>query len=44
MKKVTAIFTILLLLAMTIPAMAASAVNKDGYYKGYRESLKVTLL
>ena len=36
MKKLTAIFTVLLLFAMTIPAMAASAVNKDGYYKGLK--------
>ena len=36
MKKLTAIFTILLLFAMTISAMAASAVNKDGYYKCIR--------
>lgn len=36
MKKLTAIFTVLLLFAMTIPAMAASAVNKDGYYKGIK--------
>ena len=36
MKKLTAVFTVLLLLAMTIPAMAASAINKDGYYKGIK--------
>ena len=36
MKKCTAILTILLLLTMTIPAMAASAVNRDGYYKGIK--------
>ena len=36
MKKLTAIFTVLLLLAMTIPAMAASAINQDGYYKGIK--------
>ena len=35
MKKLTAIFTVLLLLAMTIPAMAASAI-KDGYHKGIK--------
>lgn len=44
MKKVTAIFTILLLLAMTIPAMAASAVNKDGYYKGIKLCGKVKVV
>ena len=36
MKKLIVVFTILSLLVMTIPAMAASAVNKDGYYKGIR--------
>jgi len=36
MKKLTAILTVLLLLAMTIPAMAASAINQDGYYKGIK--------
>jgi len=36
MKKLTAIFTVLLLLAMTLPAMAASAINQDGYYKGIK--------
>ena len=35
MKKMLTIFTIILLVAMTIPAMAASAINKDGYYSGY---------
>ena len=52
MKKRTAIITMLVLLAMTLPAMgerksdyahtrpslvfAASAVNRDGYYKGIK--------
>ena len=36
MKKLTAIVTVLLLLAMTIPAMAASAIKQDGYYKGIK--------
>lgn len=36
MKKITAIFTVLLLLLMTLPAIAASAINKDGYYKGIK--------
>ena len=36
MKKLTAIFTVLLLFVMIIPAMAASVVNKDGYYKGIK--------
>ena len=36
MKKMTAIFTLLLLFLMTLPAIAASAINKDGYYKGIK--------
>ena len=44
MKKLTAIFTVLLLIAMTIPAMAASAVNKDGYYKGIKLCGKVKVV
>lgn len=36
MKKLPVIFTIILLVAMTIPAMAASAINQDGYYKGIK--------
>ncbi len=38
MKKITAIFTVLLLLMRTLPAIAASAINKDGYYKGIKLS------
>lgn len=44
MKKLTAIFTMLLLLAMTISAMAASAVIKDGYYKGIKLCGKVKVV
>ena len=44
MKKLTAIFTVLLLLAMTIPVMAASAVNKDGYYKSIKLCGKVKVV
>ena len=44
MKKLTAIFTVLLLLAMTIPAMSASAVNKDGYYNGIKLCGKVKVV
>ena len=44
MKRLTAILTVLLLLVMTIPAMAASAVNKDGYYKGIRLCGKVKVV
>ena len=44
MKKLTVILTVLLLLAMTVPAMAASAVNKDGYYKGIKLCGKVKVV
>lgn len=44
MKKLTAMLTALLLLAMTIPAMAASAVNKDGCYKGIKLCGKVKVV
>ena len=44
MKKLTAIFTVLLLFAITIPAMAASAINKDGYYKGIKLCGKVKVV
>jgi len=30
MGKLTAIFTIILMIAVTFPAMASSAINKDG--------------
>ena len=36
MKKLTAIFTVVFLFAMTLPAMTASAVNQGGYYKGIK--------
>lgn len=36
MKKRTVIMTVFLLLLMAVPAMAASAINKDGYYKGIK--------
>jgi len=44
MRKLTAIFTVLLLLSMTIPAMAASAINQDGYYKGIKLCGKVKVV
>ena len=44
MRKLTAIFTVLLLLAMTIPAMAASAINQDGCYKGIKLCGKVKVV
>lgn len=44
MKKLTAIFIILLLFSMTLPVMAASAVNKDGYYKGIKLCGKVKIV
>ena len=36
MKKANAIFTILIMIAMAVPAVAASAINKDGYCKGIK--------
>jgi len=36
MKKLTAVFVALLMLAMSVPVMAASAINRDGYYKGIK--------
>ena len=44
MKKMIAIFTVMLLLAMTLPAMAASVVNKDGCYKGIKLCGKVKVV
>ena len=44
MKKLTAILTVFVLFAMTLPAMAASAVNKDGYYKGIKLCGKVKVV
>ena len=44
MKKITAIFTGLLLLMRTLPAIAASAINKEGYYKGIKLSGRVKVV
>ena len=44
MKKLTAIFTVLLLFAMTLQAMAVSAVSRDGYYKGIKLCGKVKVV
>ena len=44
MKKWTSVFVALLVLAMTIPAMAASTINKDGYYKGIKLCGKVKVV
>ena len=44
MKKLMTIFTLIFLFAMTIPAMATSAVNKDGYYKGIKLCGKVKVV
>ena len=44
MKKLTAILTVFVLFAMTLPAIAASAVNKDGYYKGIKLCGKVKVV
>ena len=43
-RKLTAVFTVLFLLAMTLPVMAASAINKDGYYKGIKLCGKVKVV
>lgn len=44
MKKITLIFTALFIFVLTIPAMATSAVNKDGYYKGIKLCGKVKVV
>lgn len=44
MKKSVAVLTILILFLMTIPAFAASAINKDGYYKGIKLCGKVKVV
>lgn len=44
MKKITIVFTALLLFVMTVPAAAASAINKDGYYKGIKLCGKVKVV
>lgn len=44
MKKFTIIFTLLFLFVLTASAMAASAVNKDGYYKGIKLCGKVKVV
>ena len=44
MKKLLAIFTSILLVAMTVPAMAASAINQNGYYKGIKLCGKVKVV
>ncbi len=44
MKKLTAVLTVIFIMAMTLPVMAASAVNQDGYYKGIRLCGKVKIV
>lgn len=44
MKKVTALFTILFVLTMSASAMAATVINKDGYYKGIKLCGKVKIV
>ncbi len=36
MKKLTMMFTVLFLFAMTVPVMAASAISEDGYFNGIK--------
>ena len=44
MKKVTALFTILFVLTMSASAMAATVINRDGYYKGIKLCGKVKIV
>lgn len=44
MKKLTVFFTLLLMFAFTAQAMAATIVNKDGYYKGIKLCGKVKVV
>lgn len=45
MKKMTAVLmAVLLLLIMTIPAVAATPINQDGYYKGIKLCGKVRVV
>ena len=36
MKKLTMMFTVLFLFAMTVPVMAASVISEDGYFNGIK--------
>lgn len=44
MKKLTVILTALLLFMTTCPTMAASVINRDGYYKGIKLCGKVKVV
>ena len=44
MRKWMALFMVLAILAMTLPVMAASAINRDGYYKGIKLCGKVKVV
>ena len=43
-KRLTAVFMALLIVAITATTMAASAINKDGYYKGIKLCGKVKVV
>ena len=43
-KKIIALFVALLIIAVSVPTMAASVINKDGYYKGIRLNGKVKVV
>ena len=43
-KKLTAVFMVLLVVAVSATAMAASVINKDGYYKGIKLCGKVKVV
>ena len=43
-KKIIALFVALLIIAVSVPTMAATVINKDGYYKGIRLNGKVKVV
>lgn len=44
MRKIVTVLTALLFVAVTVPAFAASAVSKDGFYKGIKLCGKVKVV
>lgn len=43
-KKIMVLFVALLIIAVSVPTMAATVINKDGYYKGIRLNGKVKVV
>ena len=43
-KKIMVLFVALLVIAVSVPTMAATVINKDGYYKGIRLNGKVKVV